>query len=98
MDPIKHTKNEAHLMEKPKVENLVELGEDFLIKRTCLDSVSIEAEIPEVLYQGLNDFVGANPEWDKCRLMSSALANFLFQNGCEDRAVTECYLNDLFNR
>ena len=27
--------------------------------------------------------------------MSSALANFLFQNGCEDRAVTERYLRML---
>ncbi|MFL0774277.1 MAG: DUF2811 domain-containing protein, partial [Prochlorococcus sp.] len=34
--------------------------------------------------------------WDQYRVMSSALANFLFQNGCGDRAVTERYLNDLF--
>ena len=27
--------------------------------------------------------------------MSSSLANFLFQNGCEDRAVIEKYLNNL---
>jgi hypothetical protein len=26
------------------------------------------------------------------------LANFLFQNGCSDRAVTERYLDDLFSR
>ena len=25
-------------------------------------------------------------------------AHFLFQNGCEDRAVTERYLDDLFTR
>ncbi|MEB3159003.1 MAG: DUF2811 domain-containing protein, partial [Synechococcus sp.] len=31
-------------------------------------------------------------------VMSSALANFLFQNGSSDRAVTERYLNDLFSR
>ncbi|AAP99851.1 MULTISPECIES: DUF2811 domain-containing protein [Prochlorococcus] len=59
-------------------------------------SVSLEAEIPEALYKGMKDFIGANPNWDQYRLMSSALANFLFQNGCDDRAVTERYLNDLF--
>jgi len=31
-------------------------------------------------------------------VMSSALAHFLFQNGCEDRAVMERYLDDLFSR
>ena len=33
---------------------------------------------------------------DQYRVMSSALAHFLFQNGCDDRAVTERYLDDLF--
>ncbi len=60
-------------------------------------SVSLEAEIPEELYNGMKDFIGSNPNWDQYRLLSSALANFLFQNGSEDRAVTERYLNDLFN-
>ena len=58
--------------------------------------VSMEAEIPEVLYRGMRDFIGSNPNWDQYRVMSSALAHFLFQNGCEDRAVTERYLDDLF--
>ncbi len=60
--------------------------------------VSVEAEIPELLYQGMKDFIGSNPNWDQYQVMSSALANFLFQNGCEDRAVKERYLNDLFMR
>ena len=60
--------------------------------------VSMEAEIPEVLYQGMKHFIGEHPHWDQYRVMRSALAHFLFQNGCEDRAVTERYLNDLFSR
>ena len=60
--------------------------------------VSLEAEIPEVLYRGLKDFIGSNPNWDQYRVMSSALAQFLFQNGCSERAVTERYLDDLFSR
>ncbi len=61
------------------------------------ECISIETEIPEVLYNGMKDFIGSNSQWDQYAVMSSALANFLFQNGCEDRTVTERYLNDLFN-
>ncbi len=60
--------------------------------------VSLEAEIPETLYVGMKEFISSNPQWDQYKIMSSALANFLFQNGCEDRAVTERYLSDLFHR
>ena len=56
-------------------------------------SVSLEAEIPEELYRGMKKFICTNPQWDQYKLMSSALANFLFQNGCENRAVTEKYLD-----
>ena len=58
--------------------------------------VSLEAEIPEVLYRGMKDFIGDHPSWDQYRVMSSALAHFLFQNGSDNRAVSERYLNDLF--
>ncbi len=58
--------------------------------------VSLETEIPEVLYRGMKEFICANPQWDQYHLMSSALANFLFQNGSQDRVVVEKYLNDLF--
>ena len=60
-------------------------------------SISLEAEVPEALYQGMKDFVSGNENWDQSKLISSAIANFLFQNGSEDRAVTEKYLNDIFN-
>ena len=60
--------------------------------------VSLEAEIPEVLYRGMKDFIGHHPTWDQYQVMSSALAQFLFQNGCSERAVTERYLDDLFSR
>ena len=58
--------------------------------------VSLEAEIPEVLYRGMKDFIGDHPTWDQYRVMSSALAHFLFQNGSDNRAVSERYLNELF--
>mgnify|MGYP001380902025 CR=1 FL=1 len=58
--------------------------------------VSLEAEVPEALYIGMKDFICSNPQWDQYQLMSSALANFLYQNGCSDRAVIDKYLSDLF--
>ena len=58
--------------------------------------VSLEAEIPEVLYRGMKDFIGDHPSWDQYRVMSSALAHFLFQNGSDNRAVSERFLDDLF--
>ena len=62
-----------------------------------LMSISLEAEVPEALYVGMKDFISGNQNWDQSKLISSAIANFLFQNGSEDRAVTEKYLNDIFN-
>ena len=60
-------------------------------------SISLEAEVPEALYVGMKDFICGNENWDQSKLISSAIANFLFQNGSDDRAVTERYLNDIFN-
>ena len=60
-------------------------------------SISLEAEVPEALYVGMKDFISSNEKWDQSKLISSAIANFLFQNGSEDRSVTEKYLNDIFN-
>ncbi len=60
--------------------------------------ISLEAEIPEALFEGMHDFLRGHPHWDQYRLISSALAGFLFQNGCTDRCVTQHYLNGLFMR
>lgn len=60
--------------------------------------ISLEAEVPEVLFDGMRDFLRHHPQWDQYRLISSALAGFLFQNGCGDQGVTQHYLNGLFLR
>ena len=62
-----------------------------------LMSISLEAEVPEALYIGMKDFISGNEQWNQSKLISSAIANFLFQNGSDDRAVAEKYLNDIFN-
>ena len=61
-------------------------------------SISLEAEVPEVLLHGMRDFLACHPQWDQMQLISSALASFLFQNGCNDRLVSQHYLDGLFRR
>lgn len=60
--------------------------------------VSLEAEVPEVLFEGMRSFLQSRPDWDQYRVITSALAGFLFQNGCGDRCVAQLYLNGLFTR
>ena len=58
--------------------------------------VSLETELSESLYETMKDFVLHNPTWDQYKLINSALATFLHQNGCTDSSVSEIYLNQLF--
>jgi len=60
------------------------------------NKVSLETELSETLYNTMKDFVLSNPTWDQYKLINSALATFLFQNGCTDYDVSEIYLNQLF--
>ena len=88
-------------MEFNQIETRIEekLTDEIRCFENDLDlmSISLEAEVPEALYVGMKDFIDGNKNWDQSKLISSALANFLFQNGSDDRAVTEKYLNDIFN-
>jgi hypothetical protein len=54
--------------------------------------------VPEVLFDGMREFLRSHPQWDQYRLISSALSSFLFQHGCTDQGVSQHYLNDLFLR
>ena len=58
--------------------------------------VSVENQFPEDLFEAMSSFIGAHPDWDQYRVITSALAGFLFQNGCSDRCVSQHYLNGLF--
>jgi len=60
------------------------------------NKVSLETELSETLYNTLKDIVLSNPTWDQYKLINSALATFLMQNGCTDNSVSEIYLNQLF--
>lgn len=59
-------------------------------------TVSLMAEVPETLLEAMRTFIEHHPNWDQYRLVQAALAGFLVQHGCQDRAVTRCYLANLF--
>ena len=65
-------------------------------KESSSNKVSLETELSESLYNTMKDFVLSNPTWDQYKLINSALATFLVQNGCTDNSVSEIYLNQLF--
>ena len=65
-------------------------------KESTSNKVSLETELSETLYNTMKDFVLSNPTWDQYKLINSALATFLVQNGCTDNSVSEIYLNQLF--
>ena len=88
-------------MEFNQIETRIEeiQADEVRCSKNDLDlmSISLEAEVPEALYVGMKDFISGNDKWDQSKLISSAIANFLFQNGSDDRAVVDKYLNDIFN-
>ena len=69
---------------------------DTKVDVTSSNKVSLETELSETLYNTMKDFVLSNPTWDQYKLINSALATFLVQNGCTDNSVSEIYLNQLF--
>ena len=58
--------------------------------------MKLETEMSDILYKKMKDFIKSNPKWTQDKFMSSSLANFLFQNGCEDEEIKEKFLKDLF--
>ncbi len=73
-------------------ENNIDVSFDSSIP----SKVSLETELSESLYKTMKDFVLRNPTWDQYKLINSALATFLVQNGCADSSVSEIYINQLF--
>ena len=69
---------------------------DMNNKEYSSNKVSLETELSETLYNTMKDFVLSNPSGDQYKLINSALATFLVQNGCTDNSVSETYLNQLF--
>lgn len=79
----------------------------MVMHRTCRMSqippdapgtVSVVNDFPEDLHRAMVGFISGHPQWDQYRLMQAALAGFLFQHGCQERAVARHYLDGLFRR
>ncbi|MEB3335338.1 MAG: DUF2811 domain-containing protein [Cyanobacteriota bacterium] len=66
-------------------------------QRPGTPSVSLEAEVPEALFDGMREFIRRHPQWDQYSVITSALAGFLFQNGARDACVRDHYLAGLFS-
>ncbi len=58
--------------------------------------VSLKSEVPEPLLEAMRAFLDRHPNWDQYRLVQAALAGFLVQHGNQSRAVTRCYLANVF--
>ena len=69
---------------------------ELKFENSSSSKVSLETELSESLYETMKDFVLHNPTWDQYKLINSALATFLVQNGCTDSSVSEIYINQLF--
>ena len=60
--------------------------------------VSVENQVPADLFDAMVGFIEQHPQWDQYRLMQSALAGFLFQQGCQYKPVVRHYLDGLFRK
>lgn len=67
-------------------------------------TVSMLAEIPEVLHESLKSYLESHPDWDQDRVFTAALSLFLLQNGGGNtpeasrgyRKAAQVYLETLF--
>ena len=75
---------------------MIEINSEKRSNKSNKSKISLETELSETLYSSMKDFVLRNPTWDQYKLINSALATFLVQNGCNDSSVTEIYINQLF--
>ncbi len=71
---------------------------DANVGTISFDVVSMEAELPEALFERMKDFLIVHPHCDQYQLVSCAIANFLYQNGSTDKTVAQHYLDGIFNK
>ena len=60
--------------------------------------VSFQTPLPGHLAQAMSQFIEAHPQWDQYRQVQAAIAGFLFQQGCKERAVVQHSLSGLFRK
>ncbi len=68
------------------------------ISQTDEKIIILETQLSEILFKEMRAFIQTKQQLNQSDFLCSALVNFLFQNGCEDKAVTMRYLSSLFIR
>ena len=53
--------------------------------------MSLETEIPELLFSEMKDFIESSSDLDRQSFINSALTDFLLQNGCQVKQLKESY-------
>ena len=53
--------------------------------------MSLETEIPELLFSEMKDFIESSSDFDRQSFINSALTDFLLQNGCQVKQLKESY-------
>lgn len=84
-------------MEQPApVQSQQPAPEESESTRCSPSMVSLHTDVPEGLLTAMREFIEHHPNWDQYRLIQAALAGFLLQQGLSSRALTRCYLANLF--
>ena len=60
--------------------------------------MSLETEIPELLFSEMNDFIESSSYIDRQSFINYALTDFLLQNGCQVKQFKESYSKYLLNQ
>ena len=59
--------------------------------------MSLEIEIPEVLFTEMKNFIDSDSEFDNQSFINSALTDFLLENGCQVKHLKQSYWKYLLN-
>jgi hypothetical protein len=59
--------------------------------------ISLLAEVPEELYEAMQQYLDNHPDWSQHRVFCAALSLFLMQSGQADRSVNRLYLDSVFD-
>ena len=59
--------------------------------------MSLDKEIPELLFSEMKGIIDASSDFDRKSFFNSALTDFLLQNGCQVKHLKESYWKYLLN-
>ena len=59
--------------------------------------MSLETEIPELLYTEMKDFINSSSDFDRQSFINSALTDFLLQNGFQVKQLKKNYSKYFLN-